>query len=148
MFHRERIEQEYAALYKKIGLGTSIWSPLASGLLTGKYNNGVPTGTRASLPNYEWLHRQFESEATKQNIEKVKRLIPLADSLGCTMAQMALAWCLKNPNVSTVMTGASKVQQVNENMKALDIVASLNDDIMERIEAVLNNKPEVESGWR
>jgi len=95
MFHRERVEKEYAPLYAEMGLGTTIWSPLASGLLTGKYSAGIPEGTRATLPGYEWLRQRFESEEAKRDIEKVKQLMPIADELGCSMAQLALAWCLK-----------------------------------------------------
>ena len=148
MFARERVEREYAPLYREIGLGTTIWSPLASGLLTGKYNRGIPQGTRATLKGYEWLREEFESEETKQKIEKVKQLEPIAKELGCSMAQLALAWCLKNPNVSTVITGASRPEQVTENMRALDFVEKLDDQIMERIEAVLANKPKPEPSYR
>ena len=116
MFHRERVEKEYAPLYKQFGLGTTIWSPLASGLLTGKYNAGIPEGTRATLPGYEWLRQRFESDEAKRNLEKVQQLQPIAQTLGCSMAQLALAWCLTNPNVSTVITGASRPEQVTENM--------------------------------
>ncbi|OGO26808.1 MAG: alcohol dehydrogenase, partial [Chloroflexi bacterium RBG_16_52_11] len=144
MFHRERVEREYARLYREIGLGTTIWSPLASGLLTGKYNQGIPQGTRVTLPGYQWLRETFESEQGKRKIEIVKQLVPLAQELGCTLAQLAIAWCLKNPNVSTVITGASKPEQVTENIKALDVVGQLSDDVMNRIEAVLGNKPEPE----
>ncbi len=139
MFHRQRVEQEYSPLYKKIGLGITTWSPLANGLLTGKYNGGIPEGTRATLPGYEWLRNEFESEKSRFNIQKVKRLAPLAHELGYTLAQMALAWCLKNPNVSTVITGASKPEQVIENMKALEVVPLLQEDVMQRIEAILQN---------
>lgn len=148
MFHRERVEREYAPLYRSIGLGTTIWSPLASGLLTGKYNQGIPEGSRLSLKGYEWLREEFESEEGKRRIEKVRLLTPLAEELGCSMAVLALAWCLKNPNVSTVITGASRPAQVTENLKALEVVKSLSDDIMERIEAILQNKPEPEPDWR
>lgn len=148
MFHRERVEKEYAPLYRQIGLGTTIWSPLASGLLTGKYNNGMPEGTRASLPGYEWLREMFASEETQKNLVKVRQLAPLAEELGCSLAQLALAWCLKNPNVSTVITGASRASQVHENMKALDVVAKLNNEVIERIEAILQNKPEPEEDYR
>ena len=142
MLERERFEKEYARLYQEIGLGTTVWSPLASGLLTGKYNAGVPEGTRATLPGYEWLRERFEGEEAKRQIEKVKQLMPVANELGCTLAQLALAWCLRNPNVSTVITGASKVSQVVENMKALDVVAKLTDEVMNRIETILANKPQ------
>jgi voltage-dependent potassium channel beta subunit len=147
MFTREKVEREYAQ-YKDIGLGTTIWSPLASGLLTGKYNQGIPEGTRVSLQGYEWLLEDFKSEETHRNIEKVKLLTPIAAELDCTMAQMALAWVLKNPNVSTVITGASKPAQVSENMKALDCVEKLTPEVMERIEVILGNKPEAESDYR
>jgi voltage-dependent potassium channel beta subunit len=138
MLHRERVEKEYLPLYREIGLGTTIWSPLASGLLTGKYNNGLPPDTRASLKGYEWLR---EHVMTLQNIEKVKKLQPIATELGVTMAQLALAWCLKNPNVSTVITGASRPEQVTENMKAIEVVSKLNSDAMGRIDVILGNKP-------
>jgi voltage-dependent potassium channel beta subunit len=148
MFHRERVEKEYARLYREIGLGTTVWSPLASGLLTGKYNQGIPQGTRVSLKGYEWLRSYFESEEARQQIEKVKRLTLIANELGCSMAQLALAWCLKNPNVSTVITGASRKEQVNENMKALEVVPLLTDEVMEQIEEILQNRPAPESDYR
>ncbi|MCP4421310.1 MAG: voltage-dependent potassium channel subunit beta [Chloroflexi bacterium] len=142
MFHRERFEVEYGRLYETIGLGTTIWSPLASGLLTGKYNNGIPEDTRMTLPGYEWLRDMLESEEGQKRLQSVRELVPIAEELGTKMPHLALAWCLKNPNVSTVITGASKVAQVEENMKALDLVPQLTDDVMEKIEAVLNNKPQ------
>jgi voltage-dependent potassium channel beta subunit len=148
MFNRERVEKEYARLYRDFGLGTTIYSPLASGLLTGKYNEGIPQGTRASLADYQWLREDFEREKAKRNIEKVKQIKPIADELGCTMAQLALAWCLKNPYVSTVITGASRPEQVHENMKTLEIVARLTDPVLERIESILENKPHAESDFR
>jgi len=148
MFTRERFEQEYAILYRDLGLGTTIWSPLASGLLTGKYNQGIPQGTRATLEGYEWLKDTFTNQEALQNIEKVKQLMPIAEELGFTMAQLALAWCLKNPHVSTVITGASRASQVVENMKALECAEKLTHAVMERIETVLNNKPEAESNYR
>ncbi len=141
MFARERVEQEYARLYDEIGLGTTIWSPLASGKLTGKYNRGIPEGTRATLPGYEWLRKNFESEETQLQLAKVRALAPIAVELGCTLAQMAIAWCLKNPNVSTVITGASRPEQVVENMAALETAARLTPAVMNRIEAVLTNTP-------
>jgi len=141
MLHRDRVEKEYLPLYREIGLGTTIWSPLASGLLTGKYSKGIPPGTRASLQGYEWIREYI---LTPQNIEKVKQLQPIATELQCTMAQLALAWCLMNPYVSTVITGATRPEQVVENMKALDVVQKLRPDVMERIEKILGNKPEME----
>jgi voltage-dependent potassium channel beta subunit len=148
MLHRERVEYEYARLYKEIGLGTTIWSPLASGLLSGKYNDGIPEGTRATLSGYEWLRERFEGEEAQGKLAKVRQLTPIADELGCSMSQLAIAWCLKNPNVSTVITGASRASQVIENMKSLEIVDRLNHDVMERIEGVLKNKPNLLPDYR
>ena len=148
MFHRERVEKEYKPIYKEFGMGTTIWSPLASGLLTGKYNQDIPEDTRISLEGYEWLHERFKSEEYLRRLNQVDRLIPIAEELGCSMAQLALAWCLINPDVSTVITGASHPSQVAENMKSLDVVERLSDDILERIETILDNKPEPESDWR
>jgi voltage-dependent potassium channel beta subunit len=142
MFHRERVEVEYDRLYSEIGLGTTIWSPLASGLLTGKYNEGIPKDSRANLPGYEWLKKRFTAEKVKDEIEKVKKLAEVAQDLGCTTPQLAIAWCLLNPNVSTVITGASKPSQVEDNMKALEIVDQLSEDVVDKIEDILDNKPE------
>jgi voltage-dependent potassium channel beta subunit len=136
LLHRERVEQEYARLYADIGLGTTIWSPLASGLLTGKYNDGIPPGTRGTLKGYEWLAERLSD---RDKIGAVRRLGPIAAELGCTLAQMSLAWCLKNPHVSTVITGASRPAQVVENMKALDVVGKLTPDVMARIEVALGS---------
>ena len=135
LLHRERVEQEYARLYRDIGLGTTIWSPLASGVLTGKYNSGVPAGSRATVKGYEWLAERILEPA---NLAKARKLAPIAADLGCTMAQMSLAWCLKNPNVSTVITGASRAAQVTENMRALDVVPKLTPDVLARIHAVVD----------
>lgn len=142
MFHRERFEVEYQRLYNEIGLGTTIWSPLASGILTGKYNDGIPEDSRVNLKGYDWLRERLESEEGQKMLEKVRDLSGIADELGTNMARLALAWCLKNPNVSTVITGASRVSQVEDNMKAMDVVEQLTDDVMAKIEGVLNNKPE------
>jgi len=134
LLHRDRVEKEYARLYADIGLGTTIWSPLASGLLTGKYSDGIPPGTRGTLKGYEWLAERLSDPG---KLAVVRRLAPIAADLGCTLAQMSLAWCLRNPHVSTVITGASRPAQVIENMKALDVVGKLSPDVMARIEAVL-----------
>lgn len=142
MFHRTRLEVEYGRLYDAIGLGTTIWSPLASGLLTGKYNDGIPAGTRTSLPGYEWLLEMFKSEEGQQRIAKTRHLSKIAEELGTNMARLAIAWCLKNPNVSTVITGASRVEQVHDNMLAFQVASQLTEDVMEAIEEVLDNKPE------
>ncbi|MBK9302493.1 MAG: aldo/keto reductase [bacterium] len=148
MLHRHRVEVEYAPLYEEIGLGTTIWSPLASGILTGKYNDGIPAGSRMSLPNYQWLRPHLESEEGRRKIAKVKQLAPLADELDCTLAQLAIAWCLANDDVSTVITGASRPEQVTENMRALEVAARLTPEVLERIEGILDNRPEAEKCWR
>ena len=148
MFCRERVEAEYAPLYEEMGLGTTTWSPLASGILTGKYNEGIPTGTRLSLANYQWLRPELESEAGQAKVAKVKQLIPVAGELGCTMAQLAIAWCLTNDDVSTVITGASRPDQVTENLAALEIADQLTPEIQERIEDILGNRPREEQNWR
>jgi len=148
MFHRERVEVEYAPLYGEYGLGTTIWSPLAGGLLTGKYNDGIPEGSRATVEGFEWLRSRFEGERADVKIEAVRRLQPVAAELGCTMAQLALAWCVANPRVSTVITGASRPDQVTENMDAIEVVERLTPEVLERIEEVLDNRPKPEADWR
>ena len=148
MFHRERVENEYLRLYREIGLGTTIWSPLASGLLTGKYNEGIPEDSRLNLEGYDWLRETYESEEGQRNIAKVRQLTKIAKDIGCSVAQLALAWCLKNPHVSTVITGASKPEQVKQNMAAMDVVDKLNEDILNRIEDILGNKPHGEPDFR
>jgi voltage-dependent potassium channel beta subunit len=149
LFHRDRVEREYAPLYERIGLGTTIWSPLASGLLTGKYNDGkIPPGTRSTLEGYEWLRSRVGGDAVAEKIEQVRRLSTISDELGCTMAQLAIAWCLTNPNVSTAITGASRPEQVEENMKAMEVVERLTPEVLERIEAIVANRPDPEQDWR
>jgi aryl-alcohol dehydrogenase-like predicted oxidoreductase len=134
LLHRDRVEKEYARLYRDLGLGITTWSPLSSGLLTGKYDRGIPPGTRALLKGYEWLAERLTDQG---KVATVRRLAPIAADLGCTLAQMSLAWCLKNPNVSTVITGASRPAQVVENMSALDVVGKLTPEVMATIEAAL-----------
>ena len=142
MFERYRFEVEYGRLYEAIGLGTTIFSPLASGMLTGKYSGSAPNDSRINLPGYEWLKELFELDEGKARIEKVKELDKLAGELGSNVACLALAWCIKNPNVSTAIMGASKVSQLENNLKAVDLVDQLSDDLMARIEKILDNKPE------
>jgi len=134
LLHRDRVEKEYARLYRDIGLGTTTWSPLASGLLTGKYNDGIPPDSRGTVKGYEWLTERLTDPA---KIAVVRRLGPIAADLGCTLAQLSLAWCLRNPHVSTVITGASRPAQVQENMQALAVVPLLDAAVMARIEAAL-----------
>ncbi len=143
MFHRHKVEVEFAPLYAEVGLGTTIWSPLASGLLTGKYNRGNPGDTRTSLKGYDWLRQQFETAEGRQRLTKVKELGRVAADLGTTLPQLALAWCLKNPHVSTVITGASKPDQVRENMKAGELVDQLDDGVMRDINRILDDTPRV-----
>lgn len=131
LFARRRVEREYKRLYEDIGLGLTTWSPLASGVLTGKYSAGVPDGSRLSLPNYAWLR---ESGLSPERVAAAERLAPIASELGATPAQLAIAWCSRNGRVSTVITGASRPSQVAENMKAADLVPRLNDSIMRAVE--------------
>ncbi|MFZ1063387.1 MAG: aldo/keto reductase [Acidimicrobiales bacterium] len=130
---RDKVEKEYKRLYEDIGLGTTIWSPLASGLLTGKYLNGVPEGSRATLPGYEWLKGMLTDEGRNKKVADLK---VIADELDITLTQLALAWCVKNPQVSTVITGASSAAQVRENMTALDAVPLLTSEVMDRIDLI------------
>ena len=148
MLHRERVEVEYAPLYERFGLGTTVWSPLASGLLTGKYDEGEVSGTRLQRPGMEWLREAILGPQGERNREIVRRLRPVADELGCTRAQLALAWCLRNPNVSSVIMGASRPEQVEENMKALEVARRLDAATMARIESVLGNRPEPPQTYR
>ena len=134
LFWRDRMEKEYAPLFKDYGYGSTIWSPLASGLLTGKYNNGIPADSRGALKGYEWLQDRLTDQ---EAIERVRQLGKLADEIGVSLAHMSLAWCLKNPNVSSVITGASRVEQIRENMKAIDALERLTPDVMERIEEIM-----------
>ena len=141
MFHRDRVEREYAPLYNEIGLGLTIWSPLASGLLTGKYDNGLIPNTRASLPGMEWLKEELVGASAQPKIDVVKKLKPVAEGLGCSRAQLALAWCLKNPNVSSAITGATRPEQMKENLGALDVLPKLTNGVMREIESLLERAP-------
>ena len=137
MFEQGRLTGDYVRFYKDYGYGTTIWSPLASGLLTGKYQGGIPKGSRGALKGYEWLQGSLTDE---QKLAKVTALEPIAKELGCSLSQLAIAWCLKNPFVSTVITGASRVEQVHENMKAADVVDAITPEIMERIDVIFEVK--------
>ena len=143
MFERDRVEREYLRLYEELGLGTTIWSPLASGVLTGKYRDGIPEGSRMSLPDYQWLRERIESPQGRANVAKARELEDLARRLGMPLAQLAIAWCLKNPNVSTVILGATSTDQLRQNLASLDRVDSLTPEVLQQIEKVLQNRPEL-----
>lgn len=147
LFHRDRFEKEYYKLYNnEVGLGTTIWSPLAGGLLTGKYSSGIPEDSRAEAhKTIQWLHDRFTNQEAQARLDMVKRLADLAGEIGTNVTLVSLAWCLKNPNVSTVILGASKTHQLLENLKAIEVQALLTDDVMDRIEAIVNNKPAIPS---
>ncbi len=140
MFNRTKIEKDFLQIFKTIGMGTTIWSPLSSGLLTGKYNTGIPEGSRLATEGFEWLK---EKQATDERIEKVKKLQSVADDLGVSMATMAIAWTIKNPNVTTTILGATKKSQLEENLKALDVLPLLTDDVMKRIDDIMQNAPQL-----
>ncbi|MDB5527080.1 MAG: aldo/keto reductase [Devosia sp.] len=140
LFVREKVEADYLPLYE-MGLGTTIWSPLASGVLTGKYNDGIPEDSRMNLPGYEWLKKEWESDAGKAKLEKVKALAKLAKDVGLPIHHLALLWCLKNPHVSTVILGASKKSQLEDNLDALKSKDKLTPDVIAAIEAIVDNKP-------
>ncbi|MGA3352057.1 MAG: aldo/keto reductase [Acidimicrobiales bacterium] len=133
LLERKRVEVEYARVIADYGIGLTTWSPLASGLLTGKYLDGIPVGSRGSLAGYEWLRPQFENP--RRN-EKVRALKAIADDLGCPLGQLAIAWCASNKHVSTVITGASRVEQVHENLRSLEVLERLDEEVMRRINEV------------
>ncbi len=135
LFAREKVEKEFARLYDEIGVGLTTWSPLASGLLSGKYKDGIPAGSRATLKGYEWIAERVADERKRATVEKLR---PIAAELNCTLSQLAIAWCASNKNVSTVITGASRTAQVHENMKALDVIAKLTPDVLARVEKAIS----------
>jgi voltage-dependent potassium channel beta subunit len=137
LFHRTRVEKDYAPLYKSPGLGTTIWSPLASGLLTGKYNAGVPKNSRLSAPGMEWLRDLIlKQPGIEKKLAAVPALAAIADELGTSLPCLAIAWCLKNPHVSTVILGASRVEQLTQNLGALDVIEKLTPTLMARIDRI------------
>lgn len=139
MFNRTKLEKDFLQIFKNIGMGTTIWSPLSSGLLTGKYNAGIPEGSRLATEGFEWLK---EKQATDERIDKVKKLQVVADDLGVSMATLAIAWTIKNPNVTSTILGATKKSQLEENLKALDVLPLLSDDVMKRIDDIMQNVPQ------
>ncbi|MDB4061243.1 aldo/keto reductase [Vicingaceae bacterium] len=138
MLHRDKVEVEYDQIYKTVGLGTAIWSPLGSGILTGKYNDGMAEKTRLSIDGMEWLK---DKSLVEENLEKVRKLTGLAKEIGTTMPKLAIAWCLKNDNVSTAILGASKLDQLEETLSAIDDVELLTTDVMKKISGILDNEP-------
>ena len=138
LFERHKVEVEFAEIYKNVGMGTTIWSPLASGLLSGKYNDGIPKGSRLSLEGFDWLK---EKVLLEDRVKKVKKLSELAAKLGTTSAALSIAWCIKNPNVSTAILGATKKQQLLDNLKALEVAEKLTPEVLEKIETIMKTKP-------
>jgi len=136
LFHRTRVEKEYAPLYRKFGMGTTIWSPLASGLLTGKYNQGIPPGSRLATPGLEWLRDSTSGSEGTRRLEAIPKLAKIAAELDTTLPRLGVAWCLKNPQVSTVILGASKVAQLKENLGALEVVDRLTPAMMARLDRI------------
>ena len=141
LFERQKVEGDYLPIYETYGLGTTIWSPLASGLLTGKYNDGIPQDSRMALPGYEWLREQMESEKGQKRLAQIRELQKIADGAGISLTHLALAWCLMNPRVSTVILGASRLSQLQDNLAAIDAVETLTPEVMDAIESVVQNKP-------
>jgi aryl-alcohol dehydrogenase-like predicted oxidoreductase len=144
MFVRDKFEAEYAPLYKLYQYGTTIWSPLFQGILTGKYNDGIPSDSRFALVSKDSAS-QLESETARAQIEKVRKLTPLAEKLGGSVASLAIAWIIKNPNVSTAILGATKAEQITENVKSLELLPKMTDEIMKEIDEILANKPRMPS---
>jgi len=138
MFERFKMEQDYLPVFQNVGLGTTIWSPLAAGFLTGKYIDGIPEGSRLDIKGFDWLKERWLQEG---KIEKLKKLVALSEKLGVSTASMAIAWTIKNPNVSTTILGATKKEQLYDNLKALDTLNKLSPEVMDEIEKILQNKP-------
>jgi voltage-dependent potassium channel beta subunit len=138
MLHRDKVEVEFSQIYKTVGLGTTIWSPLGSGILTGKYNDGMPEKTRLNMDGMDWLK---DRSLVEENLEKVRKLTKVAKEMGTTMPKMAIAWTLKNDNVSTAILGASKKEQLEETLDSIEVMDMLNEEAMEKIEGILDNKP-------
>jgi voltage-dependent potassium channel beta subunit len=142
LFNRQKVEADYLPLFRDQGLGTTIWSPLASGFLTGKYADGIPADSRVNVPGYEWLKAKLESPAGREKIAKAKKIGVLAHELNMTSSQLAIAWCLRSPNVSSVILGATKVEQLRENLGAIDQLKKLTPEVLSKIEAIAGNAPE------
>lgn len=141
MFERFKMEQDYLPVFQNVGLGTTIWSPLAAGFLTGKYNDGIPPGSRLAIEGFDWLKERWVQE---EKIKKVKQLAELANKMGVSLASLAVAWTIHNPNVTTAILGATKMQQLDENLKALDVEKMITPEIVSEIENILQNKPKLD----
>jgi voltage-dependent potassium channel beta subunit len=141
MFERFKMEQDYLPVFQNAGLGTTIWSPLAAGFLTGKYNNGIPADSRLAIEGFDWLKDRWIQDA---KLDKVKKLAVLAKEMGVSLAALAIAWTIKNPNVTTAILGATKAEQLTENLKALEVVKLINEEINTKIEDILQNKPKID----
>lgn len=138
LFERNKMENDFLQVFKNVGLGTTIWSPLASGLLTGKYNDGIPAGSRLAVEGFDWLK---ERTYVEEKIEKVKKLQSLANEMGVSLAALSIAWCVKNPHVTTAILGATKKEQLTDNLKAMDVLPLLNTEVLQKIEDIMLNKP-------
>jgi voltage-dependent potassium channel beta subunit len=138
LLEREKLEKEYVDIFRTVGMGTTIWSPLASGLLTGKYNNGIPEGSRFALEGFDWLVTRWMAE---EKLAKVRRLTEFAGDLGVPVATLSVAWTIKNPNVTTTILGATKKEQLTENLKALEVIDILTPEVMQKIDDILGTKP-------
>lgn len=147
LFTREKVEREFLPLYRSFGLGTTIWSPLASGVLTGKYSQGIPKDSRMNVPGYEWLKKRYQSEDGLSRIEKARKLESVAKKLGVSLTHLSLAWCLKNPHVSTVILGASRAEQLKDNLAAMPVVNKLTSDLLGEIEAIVQTQPKPEPDY-
>ena len=140
LFERNKVEHDYLEVFKNVGLGTTIWSPLAAGLLSGKYNDGIPEGSRLGLQGFEWLRDRW---MVNDKIERAKQLASLAKALGVTLASLSIAWTLKNPNVTTAILGATKKEQLTDNLKSLEVLPLLTPEVLQQIENIMGTKPRV-----
>ncbi len=138
LFNRRKIEVDYAPIFRNVGMGTTIWSPLASGILTGKYNDGIPEGSRMSLNDYEWLK---DRALVEEKISRVRDLEKFAQELGVSLPTLSIAWCISNPNVTTAILGATKVDQLTENLKALEVLPLMTEEVKEKIDEIMGTKP-------
>ena len=140
LFEREKVEKDFLEIFKNIGMGTTIWSPLAAGLLSGKYNNGIPEGSRLGMEGFEWLRDRW---VLNDKVEKVKKITAVAKALNVSVAALSIAWCIKNPNVTTAILGATKKEQLTDNLKALEVLPLLTPEVLQSIEDIMGTKPKL-----